>query len=512
MLVILLLFATLLKGLVWSAVIPVWHTPDESSHFAQAAYFAEFDKMPKGKVKDKSKEILLSERLLGTERDEKGNNKFTYHPEYRIEYSDNFLGIYENEIKSFPQSYRQEMIKQETPRYPPLFYAVGGLLYRLFYNFDLITRIYAVRLVSILSLFLMTFFAYKIGLEVFKDKISALSLSILVSFQPMNTFISGGVTSDSLGNLLFSIIIFLCLKIMTGKDIFRYTILSAVSLGLAMYTKPQSLVAFSFIIFAYAIAVFSKKVSLKKTVLIAPFFLLFVYFFGGHLVFQKMMENWKEVNNPLPYIETQTTEDAAYMTFPNFLAWTLKHTVSEVFPWYWGVFNWLGVVLPRVVNQIIVRITLFSILGLIFYFLKIIKNKKIPENILPVIFMLFTSLIFFLAITVMDYAHFKSHNFSLGIQGRYFFPTIISHMALLLLGFKQFLSPKIIAYLMVVLNFIALKTVYSAYYTNLTQVSQYKPDIFKGYNIVVVILIYLLLLTYFLYKFIRLKGENIKIS
>lgn len=512
MLVILLLLATFLKGLVWSIAIPLWHAPDEAAHFAQVQYFAEFNKMPKGNIKDKSKEILFSEKLLGTERDERGDNKFTYHPEYRIDYTDNLIGQYETEIKNYPVSYRSEMVKKESPRYPPFFYIVGGLFYRIFYNFDLISRVYAVRLVSILSLVLMTFFAYKIGLIIFKDKISSLSLAVLVSFQPMNTFVSSGVTSDSLGNLLFTIIIYFCLKIINTKQNYLDTIILAISIGLAMYTKPQALVALSFVIFAYIVALFYKKINLKQLFILIPLFFIFVSLSGGHLVIQKMFENWNESNNPLPYIETNTIEDAAYMTFPNFLIWTLKHTIDEVFPWYWGVFNWLGVVLPKTVNQIIVRLTLFSVFGLLIYFIKILKNKKFPSNFPRVIFMLFTSLMFFMAITIMDYAHFKSHNFSLGIQGRYFFPTIVSHMALLLLGFKQLLSPKILALLMVILNFIGLKTVFSSYYINLIQLSQYKPDIFKGNYSIIIFFMYLILLSIFILKFIKTKNENIKIS
>lgn len=525
-LVTLILVTTLLKGLIWSASIPLWHASDEAAHFAQVEFFAEFDKMPKGNIKDKSKEIVLSERLLGTERDEKGNNKFTYHPEFRIDYSNNFTGLKEEEINNFPKSYRKDLVKTESTRYPPFFYIIGGYFYRLFYNFDLISRVYVVRLVSIFSLVLMTFIAYKIGLMIFKDKISSLSLAVLVSFQPMNTFVSSGVTSDSLGNLLFIIIIYFCLKIMFFKQNVKDTIMLSVSIGLAMYTKPQALVALSFVIFAYTFALFSKKIRFKQFYYLIPLFLLFLYFSGGHIVVLKMFENWKFNNNPLPYIETKTIGESAYMTFPNFLIWTIKHTISEVFPWYWGVFDWLGVVLPKIVNQIIVRLTLISVFGLLIYFLKIIKKRQFSANFFPVIFMLFTSIMFFLAITVMDYAHFKSHNFSLGIQGRYFFPTIVPHMALLLLGFqeifaivkKRILASKIIAILMIILNFIGLKTLINAYYDSssieslLLQISQYKPEIFKGFSLILIFFIYLLLLFIFLLKFCRVQSENSKTS
>jgi len=49
-----------------------------------------------------NKEIYLSLDLLGVDRDSFGNNKFTYHSEYNIEYSGNLTGIYEKQIINLP--------------------------------------------------------------------------------------------------------------------------------------------------------------------------------------------------------------------------------------------------------------------------------------------------------------------------------------------------------------------------------------------------------------------------
>ena len=82
----LLFFITVtFNGFLWLLITPIWHTPDEQSHFGQVAFMAEKGRKPDGWDKyDLTNEILISERLLGTERDKFGNNKFTFHPEYRI--------------------------------------------------------------------------------------------------------------------------------------------------------------------------------------------------------------------------------------------------------------------------------------------------------------------------------------------------------------------------------------------------------------------------------------------
>ena len=84
-----LLLATLLKQIIFLAVIPLWHGPDEQAHFAQVQYLAEFGRLlkPTGSDLTTSQEILLSQRFLGTERDGLGKNKFTHRPDYPINYT-----------------------------------------------------------------------------------------------------------------------------------------------------------------------------------------------------------------------------------------------------------------------------------------------------------------------------------------------------------------------------------------------------------------------------------------
>ena len=80
---------------MWTAAVPVFHTPDEQAHFAQLEYMAENHVDSVSSPNNLSREIAVSEELLGTRRNDMGNNKFTYHPEYKIEYTNSFLGKYE---------------------------------------------------------------------------------------------------------------------------------------------------------------------------------------------------------------------------------------------------------------------------------------------------------------------------------------------------------------------------------------------------------------------------------
>src|SRR3990167_2260425 len=122
-----LIIATLLKQLVFSAAIPLWHGPDEQAHFAQIQYYAEFKSqfINDSKLPTTSQEVIIAEELLGTKRDALGKNLFTHNPAYRIDYTTTTIGTYESLLQSLPVSSRTHLIAKEATVYPPLYYILG---------------------------------------------------------------------------------------------------------------------------------------------------------------------------------------------------------------------------------------------------------------------------------------------------------------------------------------------------------------------------------------------------
>src|SRR3989344_6105734 len=233
----LLLIAAFLNGLSWIILIPVWQYPDEQAHFAQIQDVAELGKRPADKL-NASLEVALSEEILGTQRDGLGNNKFTYHPEYKIDYSDSFDGPRESEIVNLPKSARTQLVKNEATKNPPLYYFLVSLTYKLFDGGNLFTRVFAVRALSIIFFLLTVILSYEIVKLIFeKNKILSLALPTLVAFKPMFVFSSSGVLPDSLTNLLFTLVLFLSLKILTG-GLQTPTILSVtITIALGVLTR-----------------------------------------------------------------------------------------------------------------------------------------------------------------------------------------------------------------------------------------------------------------------------------
>ena len=478
------LLAVFLKGLVWAALVPIWHFPDEQAHFAQVSHFVETGDMPPTGKFDLSKEILLSERLLGTERDGAGNNKYTYHPEFNIEYSQDTTGVYEDQIAQMPHGYRKEMVRFESASYPPLYYWLGSLFYGLSYNGNLFDRVLAVRLFNVILSVFYAVVCYMFFKELFPSwKIKALIATIVVVFHPMFSFVSAGINSDNLFNLLYLLGMYIGAKLLYRPLTLRYVLLMFFVFVLAVKTKPHGLLLLSVYSFPIIYKLLKKELKLSYSAALV---------FGGTTVVSKVLADIQAGRQVLP--------DASliYLVSPNLsivdhALWSLKHTYREILPWYWGVFRWLSLALPRDVNRVINRVLVIGAIALAIGIYKEIRKKEF-KNLLPIAYLIYVSASYFFILFLWDYLFTRSHGFSFGIQGRYYFPMIAAHIGLLMWGFFSVSSKKWYQRLvmigsslsMIVLSLIALYTVTVSYFgidsiqTFFVRASQYKPLMFKS--------------------------------
>ena len=476
----LLLWLVLIKSLAWALFIPLWHFPDEQAHFGHVAYLAEGGTLPMGRTNDLNQEIAISEQRLGTYRNKYGNNSFTYQPDYRLEYTDSLEGLYEAEIKSLPLSTRKEFKDPESAYYPHFFYRVSGLIYKLFYNQDIFIRVFALRLFWLFGHVFMVWLAWLIGKEVFpKDPKAAVTVAVLTSFQPMLSFVAAGVTGDNLHNLLFTAVIYFCLKLrrkLAWKNLLGLTLVMI----LGFINKPQFLIALGIVV-----PILLWRFRLVLGLIIAGLILLYT-------------------QGKLPYFEIKTDLARPDYTLWQHLVYTAQHTFREVLPWYWGVFRWLSLTLPRWVNQVMMRILLIAGIGLA------IKcyRKKFDQGFWLIIW---SAAVYFLALFFWDYQQVRNAGFPFGIQGRYYFPVIVPHMVLLVMGLRQITNYLLLItdYWFIALNWIAFYWVTASYYdtsgfkTFIIQASQYKPDFAKGAWLAAVLFLYAILTLIFSIKLLK---------
>lgn len=513
----LLLVAAFLNALAWIILIPVWQYPDEQAHFSQVQNIAENVKIPLAR-NDTSEEVTESEKILKTERDNLGNNSYTYNPNYKPAYSQNSLfGPFEKQLADQDKSTRTNLIKKESTHNPPLYYVLSAALYKFSTNTDLFERIFILRFFSIIFFLLTITMAYKIGRLIFQSEIHAISLSALVAFMPMFVFANTGVLPDPLVNLLFTIIVYFSTKILKEGFKFKHLFAVFVVFVFGMLTRQHFLIALPIASSAILYQMYKTKKLIKFFVSMA-FVLMFFYFVEKFATIYPVISNFRiaDISNII-YAQTSIN------SFTDHVVWTIKHTYSEVLPWYWGVYKWLSLTLPHIYYEIVNRILLIGAAGVIIYFYKIFKNRKFSKENLQVSFMTISILIYFTVFLIWDY-FFRARNvYSFGIQGRYFFPIITPTFVLLLVGFDQIfqifkkyapLGFLFLVFLMIIANDFSLFYVASSYYdvsnlkTFMIQASQYKPTIVKGYPILLILAMAIFAQVFFIVNFFQKTQKN----
>lgn len=439
---VLLLAAVLLKSLLWINLVPIFQTPDEQAHFAQLQWYAEKKTTQIDPVNNLSLEEATAEDILGTRRDERGNNKYTYHPEYKNN----------SPVPVMPIVARTTYVGQEAAVYPPLYYDLSVPFYNAVYSQNLVNRVMAARILPVILNLLLAAVAFKIGKLIWEDNLFAFSLGIIVSFQPMISYVSAGIHPDNLLNLLYSLGILILLFALKKGFSWKLAVVSAATLFLGMQTK-QFMIFFLPVAVAVFVYLFFKRkllgIILAAGVLLSPIaaFLLRI---------------------PIPYMPG--VGPAGAISFLDYLHFRVGKLAFEMWPWYWGVFKWLGVTLPPMVMKIITRVAVLAALGLVIKILLAAKNWKITFELKALIFFLLSSAFYLIYLVFWDWRLMQSTGFSLGLQGRYLFPNIIPQMALLLAGITALFGrwKKIGAILsataMVALNVIAMQLVFNIYH------------------------------------------------
>lgn len=485
-----LLIAAFLNGLLWVLVIPVWQYPDEQAHFSQVQDVAELGGVPKiGNTT--SSEIALSEKVLETERNIDGNNKFTYHPEKKLRNAIGSNGLGEAAIKNLDQNTRLKLVKKEATENPPLYYFLASLVYTLFYPSNLFTRVFAIRLLSLFLFAFTLFVTYKIAKLIFgKKNLLPLFFISLVSFMPMLVFSSTGILPDPLTNLLFSAVIYLSLKVISsGLTFKRLTILLMVAF-LGILTRQHFIIAVPI----SSAAVLHQLLKTKK------YFLIFL----SMIIIPCTLTLVQIAGTTIPIINNFRIPDISNLNFKytsnlgvfDHINWTLQHTYAEVLPWYWGIYKWLSLSLPHQVYSIINRVLLLAVVGIFIYIIRIIKKRKINPYDLSIFYLIFTSVTYFSSLLVWDYFFRAKNNFSFGIQGRYYFPIVQAEIVILFVGlieiFKIILKRNYyfalfaLTVVMLFFNDYSLSYVAASYYNSanlidfINHLSSYKPDFLKG--------------------------------
>ena len=213
----LLIIIFIVQGIIFSGIFPLWDGWDEPAHFAYVQHIAEKKELP-------SLDDKISNEIQST---------LPYFPLNR--YLENFGTNYQNfwsnfELEEFLNDkklvtsipYSERTISDFNwplweAQLPPLGHIAQVPVYLMFYDQDILTRVFALRIFSVLVAAVAAIFAYKTISLIFQDRFMRIGSLMFIVFNPMFTTNIARVNNEAITILLFSIFLYLMVLYLKSK-------------------------------------------------------------------------------------------------------------------------------------------------------------------------------------------------------------------------------------------------------------------------------------------------------
>ncbi len=228
-----LLVVVALMGASWALVNPAWQAPDEDVHFSYVQTLAELGRLPGGAGASLSTAQVDAMQSMNTD-------PIVFFSFARPERSRVAYDAYQSRAVSDPL--RDGGGPNTASSYPPAYYLLASLGYRLAGSSGVVTHLYAARLFSVLFLLITTTAVWLLAGELFgRRRELQLLAAAAVGLWPMLDFMSAAVNPDSLMYATWSLALWLGVRVLRrGLDVASGVGFGLV-VGVALITKAPSL-------------------------------------------------------------------------------------------------------------------------------------------------------------------------------------------------------------------------------------------------------------------------------
>lgn len=497
-----ILILTLIKGLLWAGIIPAWQAPDEQNHFSLIQFYAETNKIAVDPKYDDtaSAEIIETTNLMNL--DWSGQ-----HPMWRPQFSNSEIGPNEKEIIEIPKNQREEFLfKTGGRKNPPLYYLTSAQVYKFFSPFDILVRLFALRIFSVLLGILIVLFSYLFVKSIFGEKI-ALTCAFIISFQPSFNFISSTVNLDVAVILVTTIFFYLATKYLQNENFEFVNILYLIFAAFLAILTKASLIPLAFLAMLMILVkeFYFKRLSLRISSMLLIVILILIWYLSTSTSFGFFKD--------IVFFYNNVQTGSIFGQTLDYLQVAIPHYNGEVFAWYWAVFGWLEVSLPINYYRMLRVLTILAVIGFGLEIFRLWQKRnfyqlKVYSFLIVSSFALYATTIFF------DWQTYVRTGNLFGLQGRHFLAPLAVQMSFFVVGLNRFVSDSktrislfIIALFFVVLNFVSVYQILKYFYPAesfsqlILYISQYKPIFFKSQFLIVYTAITLALLIFTLNKF-----------
>jgi hypothetical protein len=439
---LLLLLATLLKGLTWSVVVPPWHAPDENTHFLYGQFIERFHTLHP--APDAWRPAEVGQLWVLAQLPE-----VRYHRSTPLDLSDRAAIAEQIALLDAPAT-RWTYTRTDdrsfagfrsfTSFHPPLYYIALAVVQGTLENRSILVRNLAGRWLSTALGLLVVALAYRAGRDLWPRRPGrALLLGVLVSFQPMNTFCTAILGNGALEITLFSACLLLSLRVIRRGLTWQRGLALGILTGLGLLTKISFLgilpvLGLSFIWEAVRLRRNGRALWSWALVALAPALL------GG----------WWYKDALLSGGDTLVSSFGAGVARPTLrlLPYLLHYGWLTVYRrmllMYWGNFGWLDTPLPDALRTLLTWATIVAVWTAGWRLIRAWASPRprIPAPPRPRVFSQSFALFFLGCATLGVVAFYTYVSFraarnlggEFGMQGRYFLPPIVAQMAWLVVG------------------------------------------------------------------------------
>jgi len=225
---------------------PLWEGYDESSHFGYIQHIAEKKILPTYQDQLSNEIVYTFDKTPMSNSLEwvtaySGKEVLTYP--YSTYWDDFDLKKIQNNRKLITSQPIESRIESEplVPIYeaqqPPVSHLVHVPVYLLFYDQDILTRVFALRIFSVFVTAAAAVVAYKTISLLFDDRFIRVGSLMFIVFNPMFTTNISRVNNEAVTILLFSVFLYLMVLYLKGKINTKFVLVIGVVTGLGLLTK-----------------------------------------------------------------------------------------------------------------------------------------------------------------------------------------------------------------------------------------------------------------------------------
>lgn len=423
---------TLVRGLLYAAVIPPWQGPDEPKHFEYVRLLDQLRRPVAWRDADPALERTIIASM----------DRYRYWQ----------FGRFLTRGESFTALWGGASHKLEQPMLPYVLYtaALSPVASR-----DIALQLLVLRIVSVLLGALVVLIAYLTARELFpEDDVMQIGIPAFAVFLPMHTFMLSTVNSDHLAEVFVSLAFFLVVKSFRMGLTLRFIVALGLTVLIAVLAKRTALFLVPALVAALPLYRVARGHALRwRTAVLVSVCLLVGLAAIGAVGIAWLDSTLPDTGSGLG--NTVHNLRVYYLFLPSEefpLAWNQSYLgaaaraiyggwLTAMFRSFWGNFGWLKLPLASGWYWLAALIVTGSIIGLVRLLAQAeTASTQLTDWQLGVVLSFMFAILAAVSIIVVKQVRSLGLDWAGAPQGRWLFPAIVPIATLLLLGWKSLVS------------------------------------------------------------------------